>query len=180
MIAEHSIHSTALPSIPPIPASGEAGIRRSSCSGRRTRTPNDWTRTRCVANYTIPERRHQDRVPATIRVGHRFSPPPAPVPGSDTLVATRPPRGSSGHQSGGQGVVEQPECCPPRPARPGRHHSPPPSGGEAIGQIVVDPAEGDDPADGHRHPFTQYPLERGRAVRRKHLGLQSHLLGHQL
>ena len=27
-----------------------------SCSGGRTRTPNDWTRTSCVANYTTPER----------------------------------------------------------------------------------------------------------------------------
>ena len=34
----------------------------STCSGRRTRTPNDWTRTSCVANYTIPERRHPVRL----------------------------------------------------------------------------------------------------------------------
>ena len=27
----------------------------SGCSGGRTRTPNDWTRTSCVAYYTTPE-----------------------------------------------------------------------------------------------------------------------------
>src|SRR5216683_1301358 len=36
---------------------GTAIHRAPVCSGGRTRTPNDWTRTSCVADYTTPEGR---------------------------------------------------------------------------------------------------------------------------
>ena len=36
-------------------SSGSNGESQMSCSGERTRTPNNWTRTSCVADYTTPE-----------------------------------------------------------------------------------------------------------------------------
>src|SRR5947209_6513946 len=60
-----------------------ARLSPGGCSGGRTRTPNDWTRTSCVADYTTP-----DRVPEGYPVQRRVT--TSLTPASRRNPTTRP------------------------------------------------------------------------------------------